>query len=423
MSENNYGALMLKSPITANVALSTIVSPGIYPIMAGNGTAPDAKAGIMTVTPNGASAVSRDFRGADGMLYSFINSAWARLLLVIDMGQIPYFSSIELTSSTPFIDFHYSNDAGDYTDRLIAVDDGLHYSTSAGRKFTVHAPVAVDKDVTAGGIVESRASRVTGVQSADKPGMTTDWNATSGLTVFTNNRGAGAGGFAFRTVDATNKVEIGRVSFTELGDINAGNAKYAKDGNVYGATWGVSGGSDWLSNFLANKFIGIQSQFSAIPVNNTTGDIAGIAWGGLLSAHLAAKWSGIQTQFSAIPVDNPTGNIRGSQWDNDWLSNYINKRFAAIANQLVLSGGQNGYFKDATTGFMFQFGRLESRTNTEESSGFNIAFPNQCIGVLAVVGTNISSGVTVYATPANNQGFLYKTSTGLVGFTWFAWGK
>ncbi|MCI1669238.1 MAG: hypothetical protein LKI37_06525 [Citrobacter freundii] len=427
MSENNYGALILKSPIAANVALGTINSPGIYPIVAGNGTAPDAKAGVMIVTPNGASGMSRDFKSSDGVLYSFINSAWARQLLVVDVGQIPYFTSIELTSSTPFIDFHYGSDSGDYTDRLLAMDDGLHYLASAGRMLTVNAPVAVEKDITVSGIIESRASRVTGVQSADKPGMTTDWNPVSGLTVFTNNRGPGAGGFAFRTIDATNKSEIGRVSFTELGDINAGNAKYAKDGNVYGTTWGVNGGSDWLSNFLASKFSGIQTQFNAIPVNNVTGDITGTAWGGLLSAHLAAKWIGIQAQFSAIPVDNGSGNIRGNQWGingaSDWLSNYINRRFSAIANQLVLSGGQNGYFKDVTTGFLVQFGRLESTTSGPETSGYNIAFPVQCLGVVASVGTEINSGVTVYTAPTNNQGFTYKTSAARTGFTWFAWGK
>jgi hypothetical protein len=32
---------------------------------------------------------------------------------------VPYFSSIELTSSTPFIDFHFGKDPADYTARII----------------------------------------------------------------------------------------------------------------------------------------------------------------------------------------------------------------------------------------------------------------------------------------------------------------
>ncbi|HGY5180622.1 phage tail protein [Citrobacter braakii] len=176
-------------------------------------------------------------------------------------------------------------------------------------------------------------------------------------------------------------------SLSAPGSLKAGKAEMSDDGNISGTIWGVNGASGWLSNYLTSRF------------------------------------QGIQNQFSAIPVDNGSGNIHGSQWDNDWLSNYINKRFAAVANQFVHLGGQNGYFKDVTTGFLVQFGRLQSVTGAEETSGYNIAFPNQCLGVLAVVGTNINAGVTVYASPVNNQGFAYKTSAGLVGFTWFAWGK
>jgi hypothetical protein len=35
---------------------------------------------------------------------------------------VPYFSSIELTSSTPFIDFHFGKDPADYTARIIQTE-------------------------------------------------------------------------------------------------------------------------------------------------------------------------------------------------------------------------------------------------------------------------------------------------------------
>ena len=373
---------------------------------------------------------------------------------------------------------------------------------------------------------------------ADTQGLTIDWNRLGGggAAGFTNNRGLGAGGFVFQTVDQTGKIIYSTITFDASGQILApsnlcaGTAKFAIDGNSYGTVWGTAGGSewlsnylntrftaipvdnptgnllgtqwgtggakDWLSNFLANKFNGIQSQFTAIPVNNTTGDVSGTAWGGslavsltarfnaipvdnptgnikgtqwgtaggtdwlsnflankftgiqnqftaiplnnisgdingtawggLLSAHLAAKWLGIQNQFTAIPVDNPTGNLLGTQWGTggakDWLSNYINNRFAAVADRLTMVGPLNGYFKSPASGLLIQFGWLQSSSTNVETSGYNIAFPNACVGVLFQVGIGAAGPVTMRGGPVNTQGFNYATSAAAQGFTWFAWG-
>ncbi|WP_354691090.1 hypothetical protein [Phytobacter sp. RSE-02] len=335
---------------------------------------------------------------------------------------------------------------------------------------------------------------------ADTQGLTIDWNrlGPGGSAGFTNNRGLGAGGFVFQTVDQTNKIVHSTITFDVNGQILApsnlcaGTAKFAIDGNSYGTIWGVAGGSDWLSNYLATKFSGIQNQFTAIPVNNTTGDISGTAWGGslavnlttrfnaipvdnptgnikgtqwgtaggtdwlsnflankfigiqnqfnalpinnlsgdingtawggLLSAHLAAKWVGIQNQFNAIPVDNPSGNIHGSAWGNDWLSNYINNRFGMVADVLTMVGPQNGYFKSPSSGLIVQFGWLQSASTNVETSGYNIAFPHACVGAVFQVGVGAAGPVTVRGGPVNAQGFNYATSAALQGFTWFAWG-
>lgn len=387
------------------------------------------------------------------------------------------------------------------------------------------------------GLIQSASMRVNVPGSANAQGLMIDWNgAGSGAAGLTNNRGLGLGGFIFRTVDAENKTEYGRVTFNESGEILAGSnlyagaAKFAIDGNSYGTIWGTGGASewlsnnlairfgaipvnnatgdvtgtawggslavnltvrfndvlnkiaaipvdnptgniigtqwgvggtrDWLSNYLSTKFNGIQNQFNAIPLNNTTGDVTGSAWGGLLSAHLSAKWAGIQNQFNAIPVDNPSGNIRGSAWGNDWLSNhlankwagiqsqftaipvdnpsgnihgsawgndwlsnYINNRFAAVANRLTMLSDTNGYFVDVVTGFMVQFGWIQSATNAAETSGYNIAFPNKCAGVICQMGTGVNNGNSVYAVPTNQFGFTYRTSGNGLGFMWFAWGK
>lgn len=416
-------AWQVKTTLTVAEALANYVSDGIQHYVFAIAQI-NEDGSVTDLRPKGSLSQQQgnsDFLRKDSNLEDLKDKSKARDNLELGSGNIPYFSSLELMGKTPFIDFHYNSDAVDFTDRLISDAGGLSYAASDGRKFTFGTPVVVNKDLKVHGLIASNSSRVTGQNAPDVPGMTTDWNPVSGLTAFTNNRGSGAGGFLLRTVDDKTYYETGQVLFDGSGNIVlwSGKAQLSKEGNIYGVPWGVNGNPDWLSTYLSNKF-------AAIPINNITADINGAAWGGLLSAHLAGKWGGIQAQFSAIPVDNGSGNIRGNQWGiggaSDWLSNYINRRFSAIANELVLSGGQNGRFRDVTTGFLVQFGRLQSVTAAEETSGYNVAFPNQCLGVLAVVGTNINAGVTVYASPVNNQGFAYKTSAGLVGFTWFAWG-
>lgn len=180
------------------------------------------------------------------------------------------------------------------------------------------------------GLIQSASMRVNTPASPSVQGLTIDWNGIGfGTAGLTNNRGLGTGGFIFRTVDAENKNEYGRVTFNEVGEIFAGRniyagpAKYAIDGNSYGTIWGTGSNSEWLSNNL-------NARFGAIPVNNTTGDVNGTAWGGSLAVNLTARFNDLQSKINAIPVDNPSGNIRGSAWGNDWLSNYLNNRFNAI---------------------------------------------------------------------------------------------
>lgn len=49
MSENNYGALMMKSTLSASVDIDSVLLPGCYPVSSGNSTAPDPSGGILTV--------------------------------------------------------------------------------------------------------------------------------------------------------------------------------------------------------------------------------------------------------------------------------------------------------------------------------------------------------------------------------------
>ncbi|MEK0247189.1 hypothetical protein QFI66_003475 [Raoultella sp. BAC10a-01-01] len=49
MSENNYGALMMKSAISANTNIDTITFPGVYPIPPENTSCPDPEGGVLIV--------------------------------------------------------------------------------------------------------------------------------------------------------------------------------------------------------------------------------------------------------------------------------------------------------------------------------------------------------------------------------------
>lgn len=109
-----------------------------------------------------------------------------------------------------------------------------------------------------------------------RQGLHIGWNeGGSGESNFITNRGAGSGGFVFRTVNAENSVETGRVNITGDGVLYAnhlqvrsgariegnnnivgqdiysgmGSARMAPDGNLYGSVWG----GNWISNYLNNK--------------------------------------------------------------------------------------------------------------------------------------------------------------------------
>lgn len=49
MSENNYGALMMKQSVLASENINLILNPGIYPVSSGNNSSPDANGGILLI--------------------------------------------------------------------------------------------------------------------------------------------------------------------------------------------------------------------------------------------------------------------------------------------------------------------------------------------------------------------------------------
>ncbi len=78
MSENNYGALMLKSALDTSVDVTKIIAPGIYPVIADNASAPDSSAGLMMVVLTATSQKTTFQKESSSVVYSLINGKWKK---------------------------------------------------------------------------------------------------------------------------------------------------------------------------------------------------------------------------------------------------------------------------------------------------------------------------------------------------------
>lgn len=141
----------------------------------------------------------------------------------------------------------------------------------------------------------------------NRQGLHIGWNesGSTGESDFVTNKGAGNGGFIFRTVNFENTAEIGRVTITGAGAVHAnhfqvgnsrmesngnvvagnvlyagnGSSQMAPDGNVYGTLWG-----GWLSNklndntYVAKPPAGVRL-FTARGGDYLEGDVDGTAVG------------------------------------------------------------------------------------------------------------------------------------------------
>ncbi|EPQ4686369.1 hypothetical protein LXC81_002644 [Citrobacter freundii] len=78
MSENNYGALMMKSEIATTTDIDTILEPGIYPVPGGNTSSPDPNGGTLTIYPG--PPVTRTFISNNIVImvstYNYATKAW-----------------------------------------------------------------------------------------------------------------------------------------------------------------------------------------------------------------------------------------------------------------------------------------------------------------------------------------------------------
>ena len=90
MSENNYGALMMKSALSANDNIDSILLPGIYPVHSGNLSSPDVGGGVLTVhcgTPIQRSFLSESLMTATST-YDSTSMKWSAWLNPVSKQQL-----------------------------------------------------------------------------------------------------------------------------------------------------------------------------------------------------------------------------------------------------------------------------------------------------------------------------------------------
>lgn len=178
-----------------------------------------------------------------------------------------------------------SNGAGHF-EKGVHIGEGLDVSGD----IAAHKDVWVDGVVVANGGIQQQSNPntlnevwrvfVKGVplHIGNRQGLHLGWNETSnGESCFVTNKGAGGGGFVFRTVNFENTTEIGRVTFTGNGGVRAfdlqalngarieagnniigasifsgmGTCQFNIEGNLLGGLWNNVGGD--LYNYLWNK--------------------------------------------------------------------------------------------------------------------------------------------------------------------------
>ena len=112
MSENNYGALMLKSALDTSVDVTKIIAPGIYPVTQGNASAPDSSAGLMMVVLTAKSQKTTFQKESSSVVYSLINGKWKK----------PEPGDVGTFGTAAFCDTQTSQD--DVTDGRVLVNGG-----------------------------------------------------------------------------------------------------------------------------------------------------------------------------------------------------------------------------------------------------------------------------------------------------------
>lgn len=197
MSENNYGALMLKSALSTSVDLTKITAPGLYPVEQGNSSAPDSSSGLLTVVLSALGAKVTFLKESSSVAYSLINGKW----------QKPTAADVNAVDKN-----------GDtMTGNLWLSESGVAIKTSND-----DSPQYSIQNIVSG--AEFHADLL-------------------GAEVRIFGKGSGAGQTRIASFNLNNG------DWSVPGYLRAGAAAYTPDGSVYGTRWG-----GWLHDWLSANF-------------------------------------------------------------------------------------------------------------------------------------------------------------------------
>lgn len=245
---------------------------------------------------------------------------------------------VELYGNTPFIDFHYGNDAGDYTHRIITTADAFSFTRNIGVSGNVHASgqlTGTQVNLPNGAYVNSSSSRKHSRNTTSRYVDTFVWDGNNRGVVMEWGSGYGSGQGYLMFLQRQNenaKAELSvNGSISAATNVNAGGqliAHAASDGfrlespradqasyllsrtagqNEWYVGKGGAGHEVTLHSYKLNTNIVLTA--NSINANRT-----------LISAGEVQAGSG-KARFAA------DGNIYGSQWGNQWLRQFLDNTY------------------------------------------------------------------------------------------------
>lgn len=397
MSENNYAALMQKTSLPVSTNLLAHTEPGIFPVAAGNPTAPDSKPGSLIIVSAGSTP---QFLSDDGNQYLISNNAWFKVIKSAGtyVNDSVDKSSIGARAATgfQFMRAHQAPDAPDQINywQIISLNEVMS-PTSVVDVLAISGNNVLFGHGTGAGITSWRhvamleGAAFTGDISA--PNMRCDTTVTVGDGTGGIVKGGvdGAGfngnnlnikswnGIGFQcssddVIRAYISTKLGVIAAAE--NLQAGNAIFNKNGDVYGDIWNTGSGPGWLSAFLSTKpgrqyitQVGVYQNDKSKPFMLHDDD-SGIFLAPSSSVHLDA----------------------------------------------------NGWHRDASTGVITQWGSGNVPGSQQQRVNFPMTFPNTCTTVIA---SDTGGGSIALSTMSkDNGGFTVRGASSTFGFNWFAIG-
>ena len=146
-----------------------------------------------------------------------------------------------------------------------------------------------------------------------RQGLHIGWNdGGSGESNFITNRGAGAGGFVFRTVNAENSVETGRVDITGGGALHATHLQVRSGARIEGNN-NIVGQNLYAG--MGNAFLGADGNLGGGVWNNVGGNL----WGMLNDNYRFAKPPAGVRLYTGRGADYIEGNVDGTSVGFRWF--------------------------------------------------------------------------------------------------------